>query len=380
LREGSPSEPLRVKSRCVGSHKPAPFCYNSRMSARAVACVDLFCGAGGLTHGLRRAGVQVVAGIDLDPACKHPFEHNSGAPFYLRDISTISGADLAAYYPQNAVRLLAGCAPCSPFSPFRHGEDTSKDSKWRLLGEFERLIAELQPELVTMENVPGLATKPIFDSFVNQLTALHYNVAWGSLYCPRYRVPQHRRRLVLLASRISQIRLPPPRIKDRLLFPTVKHAIARLRAVAAGSADPRDPLHCARSVNDLNLRRLRASRPGGTWHDWPEDLRSPCHRRATGGTFHNVYARMHWDEPAPTITTEAYNFGTGRFGHPDQDRSITLREAAILQTFPRKYSFVAAGSRPGFLQVGRLIGNAVPPKLAHYIGLELLRSAKSAAA
>ncbi len=349
------------------------------MSSTAVACVDLFCGAGGLTQGLRRAGVQVVAGIDLDPSCEHPFEHNSGARFLLRDIASISGADLAAYYPLGAVRLLAGCAPCSPFSPFRHGEDTSKDSKWCLLAEFERLVAELEPELVTMENVPGLGTKKIFHSFVKQLTVLGFNVAWGSLYCPRYRVPQHRRRLVLVASRIGPIRLPPPRVKDRRSFLTVKHAISRLPAVDAGSVDPMDPLHRARSVNDLNLRRLQASRPGGTWYDWPDELRSPCHRRATGSTFRNVYARMRWDEPSPTITTEAYNFGTGRFGHPEQDRSLTLREAAILQTFPRDYSFVADGSRPDFLKVGRLIGNAVPPRLAYYIGLELVRGIKAVA-
>jgi DNA (cytosine-5)-methyltransferase 1 len=348
------------------------------MPSRPVACVDLFCGAGGLTYGLLRANVQVVAGVDLDPACKHPFEYNSGARFLLRDIETLSGEELASYYPPGAVRLLAGCAPCSPFSPFRHGEDTSKDSKWGLLAEFERLVAELQPELVTMENVPGLGTKQVFHSFVQQLTSLDYKAAWGSLYCPRYRVPQHRRRLVLLASRIGSIRLPPPRVKDRLLFPTVKQAISRLRRVDAGSADPFDSLHRARSVSELNLQRLRASRPGGNWHDWPAELRSPCHRRATGGTFRNVYARMRWDEPAPTITTEAYNFGTGRFGHPDQDRSLTLREAAILQTFPQKYSFTATGSPPSFLTVGRLIGNAVPPKLAYYIGLELLRSVKSA--
>lgn len=313
----------------------------------------------------------------MDPACRHPFEANHGAEFIEADIATVNGDELAKLYPKGAVRLLAGCAPCSPFSPFRHGEDTSADDSWGLLRHFGRLVEELRPELVTMENVPGLGSRAVFEDFVTELETLDYEVVWGSLYCPRYRVPQHRRRLVLLASSIGSVALPAAPIDTETEFKTVRDAIGSLPALKAGEADPRDPLHRARSVSEINLRRLRASRPGGTWHDWPTELRAPCHRRPSGSTFRNVYSRMSWDEPAPTITTQAFNFGTGRFGHPEQDRSLTLREAALLQTFPRRYEFAPPGEAVAPYTIGRLIGNAVPPRLAYYIGKELVRVSKA---
>src|SRR5690606_35410329 len=125
------------------------------------------------------------------------------------------------------------------------------------------------------------------------------------------------------------------------------------------------------------LARLRASKPGGSWRDWPEELRAACHRRSTGSTFKSVYARMEWDEPSPTITTQAFNFGTGRFGHPEQDRAKSLREAAILQGFTKKYNFVWKGSEAKFITLGRLIGNAVPPPLGKAIGKKLMDHVKA---
>jgi len=347
---------------------------NQKKKAK-VAGIDLFCGAGGLSYGLMRAGVRVVAGVDLDPACRFPFERNVGAPFLEADIGEISGGDLARLYPKGAVRLLAGCAPCQPFSPFRRGEDVSGDAKWGLLKDFARLVRELKPELVTMENVPGLASQSVFRGFVKSLERGGYNVDWASVYCPRYGIPQHRRRLVLLASSVGEVKVPPGRLENDQ-FRTVREAISKLPPLSVGEADPRDRLHRARSLTQTNVQRLRASRPGGSWEDWPLELRAPCHVRASGQSYRSVYARMSWDEPAPTITTQAYNFGTGRFGHPEQDRSITLREAALLQTFPRKYRFVRPREEIFFLIVGRLIGNAVPPRLAYHIGKELMRAAR----
>ncbi len=342
---------------------------------KPVVCgIDLFCGAGGLTFGLQQAGVSVVAGIDLDPSSEFPFTSNNHSQFVQADVRDLGVNDLSKLYPAGAIRLLAGCAPCRPFSPFRRGTDNSKDKEWGLLAEFARLAAGLMPELLTIENVPGLSSRRIFHDFVRKLSQLGYHIDWRSVYCPRFGVPQYRRRLVLLASRIGPISVPTgPLSPDR--YRTVRDTLESLPRLAAGKTDPTDLLHRARSVTTLNLRRLRASRQGGTWEDWPKSLRAKCHLKRSGLSYRSVYARMTWDEPAPTITTQAYNFGTGRFGHPDQDRSITLREAALLQTFPRHFRFVKPGAKVRFAPVGRLIGNAVPPRLGLFVGKEIMRVA-----
>ena len=346
-----------------------------RHAPPTVVGIDLFCGAGGLTLGLRQAGIDVVAGVDLDPTCEFPFVANNGSLFIEADVRDLSGREVRKAYPKDSIRLLAACAPCQPFSPLRRAK-TSDTERWGLVRAFRRLVSEVRPELVTMENVPALASNPVFDRFVRALKRWGYSVDWASVYCPRFGIPQHRRRLVLLASAIGPVRVPLGDL-DQAHFRTVRQAIGRLPRVDAGKTDPKDPLHVARSVSEHNMRRLRASTPGGSWRDWPDDLRADCHKRTTGSTFGNVYGRMSWDEPAPTITTLARSFGSGRFGHPEQDRALTLREAAVLQTFPRNYRFAPARDIPFLSDMGRLIGNAVPPRLAYFIGLELMRVASA---
>jgi DNA (cytosine-5)-methyltransferase 1 len=346
-----------------------------KREARRIAGVDLFCGAGGLTLGLRCAGIAIVAGVDLDAACKYPFTANNGAPFLHRDVCELTGPDLAKLYPKNAVRLLAGCAPCRPFSSFRRGTDNSADDEWGLLDQFGRLVGELKPELVTMENVVDLAKKIVFVRFVKRLKKLGYKVDWDAVQCPRFGIPQQRRRLVLVASQCEHVLVPQGRLRPKN-FKTVRDAISSLPPVQAGESDPTDPLHVARAMSPINLQRIRASRPGGTWFDWPPELRAQCHRIKTGETYASVYARMDWQAPSPTITTLAHSFGSGRFGHPEQDRALTLREAAILQSFPRTYRFVRPGEHVYLQRIGRLIGNAVPPKLARAVGDALVRAAR----
>lgn len=341
-----------------------------------VAGVDVFCGVGGLTYGLQKAGVSIVAGVDLDPTCEYPFTANNGARFIRADIRNLSAADISQLYPPGAIRLLAGCAPCRPFSSFRRGTDNSADDEWSLLAEFGRLVGQLKPELVTMENVPGIATKQVFRDFTVSLLSLGYRVAWRSVYCPPLGIPQQRRRMVLLASLIGPAKVPAGSLPPAK-YRTVRETIGSLPRLGAGEADRRDRLHRARSVTGKNLERLRSSHPGGTWEDWPEELRAKCHQKKTGASYRSVYSRMVWDQPSPTITTQAFNFGTGRFGHPEQDRSITLREAALLQTFPRKYRFVKPRGQISFSTIGRLIGNAVPPRLGFFIGKEIMRVASA---
>ena len=330
-----------------------------------VACIDLFCGAGGLTHGLISAGVRVVAGIDVDPACQYPFEANNAARFVDHDVSRLTGAQLNDMFGKADFRILAGCAPCQPFSAYSHRYDMIGGSRWILLRQFARLVRETLPDLVTMENVPLVARHTVFGDFIKGLTRKGYIIYHDVVNCASYGLPQNRRRMVLIASRHGRVELIPPTKKYRR---TVRAAIGKLPPVGNGETHPSDSLSAASKLSKLNLERIRVSRPGGTWRDWPTHLVAKCHRSKTGQTYPAVYGRMRWDEPAPTLTTQFYGFGNGRFGHPEQDRAITLREGAILQGFPKSYAFVPREQPVRFTTLGRMIGNAVPVTLGEAIG------------
>lgn len=335
-----------------------------------ISCVDLFCGAGGLTHGFVLEGLPVVAGIDMDPACRFPYEANNQARFVERDISKVTAEELKELYGDAEVKVLAGCAPCQPFSTYAQRYSLDSDGKWGLLYEFARLAKETKPDVITMENVPTVAKHAVFHDFVDTLKRLKYHVWYDVVDSSRYGVPQARRRMVLLASRYGEIEfIPPTHEKPK----TVREAIGRLRPLQAGEAAPRDKLHVASTLTEKNLQRIRLSKPGGTWRDWPKHLVAECHRSESGRTYPSVYGRMEWDKPAPTMTTQCYGFGNGRFGHPEQDRAISLREAAILQSFPRNYAFVPKGGEVSFTTLGRLIGNAVPVDLGRAIARSINR-------
>lgn len=330
-----------------------------------VACVDLFCGAGGLTHGLISEGVRVVAGVDVDEACRHPFEVNNAAHFINEDVRRLAPNRLNELFGDAEIRVLAGCAPCQPFSTYAQRYDVVGSPRWGLLYQFGRLIKATRPDLVAMENVPSVAKHAVFDDFVESLQKSGYHVHQGVVDCSLYGLPQNRRRMVLLASRLGPIDLVAPTHGHPT---TVCAAIGRLASITQGGAHPKDVLHAACKLSDLNLERIRASRPGGTWRDWPKHLVADCHLRETGHSYSGVYGRMAWDEPAPTLTTQFYGFGNGRFGHPEQDRAISLREGAILQGFPKTYSFIPNGAPVHFKALGRMIGNAVPVTLGEVIG------------
>jgi len=334
-----------------------------------IKAVDLFCGAGGLTHGLVRGGIKVVAGVDLDPQCRFPFEANNDAKFLEKDVGALSADDLRQLYGRGGLRLLAGCAPCQPFSTYsRSGRNPRYADEWPLVSSFGRLVEELQPELVTMENVPQLADHTVFAEFLASLSG--YHVWWDVVDCAKFGVPQSRQRLVLMGSLVGS--RAPELAEGVNAAKSVRETIAILPSITAGSADPGDSLHVSSKLSPTNLSRIRASVPGGTWRDWDENLLAACHRRASGATYPSVYGRMEWDKPSPTITTQCFGFGNGRFGHPDQDRAISLREAAMLQTFPRTYKFVPQGGRVVFDKLGRLIGNAVPVRIGEVIAAALV--------
>jgi DNA (cytosine-5)-methyltransferase 1 len=344
----------------------------SRPASTRICAIDLFCGIGGLTRGLERAGINVALGVDIDPACEYAYTTNNQSSFLLKSVVDLSALDLAAADESGHVKLLAGCAPCQPFSTYRWKADSS-DEKWNLLDHFGRLVKELKPDLITMENVPNLQKQGIFRKFVRTLKREGFHVSHEIVDSARFGVPQHRERLVLLASKFGPIEL----VSKKKKLKTVRQAISALTPLRAGQTSRRDPLHQVCELSELNLKRIRASKPGGTWRDWNKKLIAACHKRKSGRTYPGVYGRMSWDQPAPTMTTQYYGFGNGRFGHPSQDRAISLREGAILQSFPRSYKFVAQGKPIHRKTIGRLIGNAVPVKLAEAIGEAIVSHVRS---
>ena len=356
-------------SRCGGaSHTSKRYRGNNDI----IRGVDLFCGAGGLTRGLEDSGIEVAFGVDIDPDCEYAYRANNKARFIHKSVDALSVSDFSKAFQGNGFTLLAGCAPCQPFSTYRQGKYDPKDERWNLLEHFGRLVREVKPDLVTMENVPRLEKQNVFSEFVHGLEDEGFHVSCEVVNCADYGVPQQRRRLVLLASKLGPIKLISP-TTPKGCHVTVRDAIAGLSPLKAGEACSKDSLHHACELSPLNLKRIKASKPGGTWRDWEKRLVADCHKKRSGKTYPSVYGRMCWDEPAPTMTTQYFGFGNGRFGHPEQDRAISLREGAILQSFPRSYKFVAPGDPIYRKSIGRLIGNAVPVNLGKAIGKSIVK-------
>ena len=344
---------------------------SKKNGSQKVHAVDIFCGIGGLTQGLNLSGICVKAGFDTDPSCQYAYEaNNRKSEFFVADIRDLRFRDIAPHYKGADVTVMIGCAPCQPFSA--HNENrkakTSRADDCSLVGEFARLIEECNPDLVSMENVPGLLKHESFDEFLSTLEQLSYRHDHAILRCADYGVPQNRRRLVLLASKLGDVSLPRP-TKEKM---TVADFIRDLPEIQDGETSPTDPAHISMALSKKNKQRISQSKPGGTWKDWDDDIVNACHRNAS---YSSSYGRMCWDAPAPTITTQFCYYSTGRFGHPDQDRAISVREAALLQTFPPDYKFAKAGQSVVITKTARHVGNAVPVKLAEAIGKSLKEAA-----
>ena len=337
-----------------------------------IRAVDLFCGAGGLTRGLAEAGIDVTLGIDINPACEYSYTANNTAAFRLKAVENVSAAEVSASLNGGTLKLLAGCAPCQPFSTYNQGRKQSPDVRWNLLQHFSRLATGTCPDLITMENVLCLRKEAVFREFVLALQREGFHVSYSIINCADYGVPQQRKRLVLFASRMGLVAIIPPTTPGARRV-SVKDAIGHLPPLEAGGSCNSDALNTACRLSPLNLRRIRASKQWGTWRDWDSNLRAACYKKASGLTFASVYGRMAWDRPAQTLTTQYYGYGHGHFGHPEQDRAISLREGAILQSFPDDYRFVPPGEVICRNLIGRLVGNAVPIRLGQITGLSIIR-------
>lgn len=338
------------------------------MAKQGFKVIDLFCGIGGLSYGFIQEGFNVVAGYDIDSSCKFAYETNNNAKFIDKSVVNVSANELMRFYGTSA-RILIGCAPCQPFSSYSYKVKKKDTTKVTLLSSFLEVVKAADPIIVSMENVPQLIkfnNGEIFDHFYNGLKELGYHISYEIVYCPEYGIPQRRKRLVLLASKLGEISLiPKTHLKED--FVTVFEAIGDLPPIKAGESDENDLLHRARALSPINIRRIQASKPGGSWREWPDELILECFKKDSGRSYGSVYGRMKWEEPSPTMTTQCTGLGNGRFGHPEQDRAISLREAARLQTFPDDFQFVDKNGAFNPSVVCRQIGNAVPPMLGRII-------------
>lgn len=360
-----------------------------------VVAIDLFCGAGGLTYGLESVGIDVVAGIDVDEACRYPYEANTDAQFLRRDIAglldsetdsdaeDLTTEEVDSLIPDDAVVIIAGCAPCQPFSELNNGIVNTDHDKWGLLEAMRRVVDAVEPDIVAMENVPGIANDEIytesFRAWFIENAGPDYRVTDDIVDCTEYLVPQSRKRLVMLASRFGNPELvTPPRTDNDIVTVRRRFSDHDLPDLDAGEGAPEfHPLHKAADLRGDNPERMRYTGEGEDWHDLPNDLKPA----SEADSSYIAYGRMRWDRPAPTLTTNFFNWGSGRFGHPgydeepanSTDRAISLLEGALLQTFPIDYEFVPDGDDPQLSTMGRLIGNAVPVRLAKAIGGSIRR-------
>ena len=338
-------------------------------SYKKTKVIDLFCGIGGLSHGFVQEEFNVIAGIDIDETCKYAFEKNNHSKFISKSIIEISKEEILSIYGETEIKILVGCAPCQNFSSYMFKDKEKENNKWKLLYEFSRLIKEVQPEIVSMENVSQLQNfkkAPVFEDFISSLKEFGYFISYEVVKCPDYGIPQNRRRLILLASKFGEIKLTP-KTHTKENYVTVKDAIGNLPKIDDGEKHKNDPFHFSRKLTPLNKKRIQATPYGGGWNDWDESIKLTCHKKDSGKSYPSVYGRMVWEKPSPTMTTHCIGYGNGRFGHPEQDRAISLREASLLQTFPENYEFSKDVNSMNTTVIARQIGNAVPVRLGQVV-------------
>jgi DNA (cytosine-5)-methyltransferase 1 len=358
-----------------------------RTQTKAPTAIDVFSGMGGLTLGLKRAGFRVVAGIEVNKEIAKTYEKNHPEVVLVKeDIRNVHGKDILARVGMNRVDLVAGCPPCQGFSKLTdkyHREDPRND----LILEMLRLIRELNPRMVMMENVAGLATrgKSRLDAFVKGLELLGFVVRKDVLQLANYGVPQSRRRLVLLAGKDFAIELPK---QTHSLKGDEKKRLKRCVRLGRVIKDVGKPLtlskameeggpirhrwHVVRNLEDVSRDRIRALRPGQNRKALPKSLRPECHEDTNYG-YTSSYGRLSWNEVAPTITTGCTSPCKGKFGHPSQIRALSIREAASIQTFPLSYSIMAKDMETA----GELVGNALPPKFARIAARQCIEALAS---
>ena len=341
--------------------------------------VDFFSGSGIMSYGFKNLGFSVTKGFEInDDRCK-TFGKNLSVrsePFDLLD-ANLDAVNVVLGKFTKELDVVTGCPPCQSFSSLHRtrGSSTLSDDRTRLVKKYAELAVGLRPKVVVFENVSGMLTadnNAFFQDYLRIIDSAGYDASWKLIDAADYGVPQHRKRIVaisILRELMVKSSLPEPTHSRNGLggtkkWKTVRDAIGNLRPLESGEADPGDPLHHATFHEKNTLKIMRAiPKNGGSRRSLPDELVLPCHRRlAKNKGAESVYGRMKWDEPSPTITGAAIRPSSGRFIHPDQDRGITLREMARLQTIPDDFQF--QGSKDA---IASMIGDAVPFELARAI-------------
>ncbi len=345
---------------------------------KTLKAIDFFCSIGGMTYGFRQAGINVIAGIDIDSSCKETYEYNNpGSKFIEADVMDLTFDDLKEKtgIKENDDNLIfIGCSPCQYWSIINTVKTKSEKTK-NLLTDFQRFVEHFKPGYVVVENVPGILKKADESGLTNFIRMLedggNYRVDKGILNANHHGVPQKRRRFSLIASRVNkQISLPLP---NKGPAPTVKDYIGTnngFEKIPNNHKDKTDFIHTTARLSNKNLKRIiKTTKNGGSRCDWKDndELQLECYKKSPDG-FRDIYGRMSWDKPAPTITTKFHSISNGRFGHPKENRAISLREGATLQTFPKTYVF----KEKSISKVAKQIGNAVPPNLAFLIAKQII--------
>ncbi len=340
------------------------------MRKKSFKVIDFFCGAGGMTEGMKMAGMKVLAGIDIDEECRGTYEANHPeARFFLKDIKELRRTFLekeCGIERNDDTLVFIGCSPCQYWSTLNTDRGSSTKTRG-LLDEFWRFVSYYRPGYVVIENVPGIQRREAesgLDKFCRRLDRQGYTIAAGILNAKNYGVPQSRKRFVLIASRIKQsISLPQPDKETNLAdFIGIHNGFPMLQS---GHRDDNDFMNTVSDLSEKNLRRLKLTpKNGGTRKAWKDDpeLQLDAYK-GKDDSFRDVYGRLRWDKPASTITTRFNGISNGRFAHPEEDRGLSLREGATLQTFGTDYFFECKGATAA----SKLIGNAVPPQLAYRI-------------
>ncbi len=342
-------------------------------SQKQLIAIDLFSGCGGLSLGLEKAGFVVRAAVEIDPTAAAVYRKNHPHAVVIeKDIRKVEVKDLrkAAGIGGRKLDLLAGCPPCQGFSRIKtKNKPISRDPRNSLVLHYLRIAKGLRPKMVLLENVPGLAKDHRFKRLVRELENMGYKTDWDILNAADFGVPQRRKRLIMMASLIGDIKVPEGAGVEK----TVRQTIERLKPPKMTS-DSMQRIHL-KSTPRIKKLIAKIPRNGGSRVALGRKAQLKCHKRTEG--FKDIYGRMKWDDVAPTLTGGCYNPSRGRFLHPTQNRPITLREAALLQTFPRGYSFKPAS---GLIKIARLIGDALPPLFGEAQARHLIEHIKSEAA
>lgn len=341
--------------------------------------IDFFCSGGGMSYGMQKAGIKLLAGIDFDKDCKETYESNiKNAKFIQADVFELQETTLQdelGIERNDDDLILIGCSPCQFWSIVHTSKAKSEKSK-DLLKEFRRFVEYFNPGYVVVENVPGILKRKEesgLKDFIEWLNNNGYTVHASVHEVSNYGVPQRRKRFTLIANRVTTAEIVPEKIIGKKV--TVRDVIGEKNGfpkIPHGHKDHTEFIHTVAGLKQLNLDRLAITpHDGGTRlaYVWDEKLAVPCHYGKTD-RFKDIYGRMWWDRPSPTITTKFFSISNGRFAHPEEDRAISLREGAVLQSFPKTYKFKGTS----IANIARMIGNAVPPKYATALGKAIIKN------